>query len=108
MSSLNLKRFCSTKQIGSPGSLPLGRKNSYWLMTSLIFWRRTKTSCWFGSTVMEGRLDRQHSALDRQQRELALQAAGVAAQPAAARQDAVAGDDDRDRVGAQRAAGGAK
>jgi hypothetical protein len=38
---------------------------------------------------------------------LALEAAGVAAEGAAAAQDAVAGDDDRDRVGAERVARGA-
>ena len=47
-------------------------------------------------------------ALDREQQALALQAAGVAAQAAGAGEHAVARDDDRDRVGAQRAAGGAK
>src|SRR5690349_16485375 len=110
MSSLNLKRFCSTKQIGSPGVLPspAGRKNSYWLMTSLIFWRRTKTSCWFGSTVIGVRLDREHLPFDREQRALALQPARVAAQAARAGEHAVTGDDDRDRVGAQGPAGGAK
>jgi hypothetical protein len=37
MSSLNLKRFCSTKVIASPGvpSAP-GSENSYWLMTGRI------------------------------------------------------------------------
>src|SRR5918999_5088279 len=47
MSSLNLNRFCSTKQNGSPSS---GRLNSYWLMTSLNRWRRMNRSCSFGST----------------------------------------------------------
>ena len=47
-------------------------------------------------------------ALDPQQQLLALQAAGVAAEPAAGAQHPVAGHDDRDRVGAQRVAGGAR
>src|SRR3954452_12888624 len=52
MSSLNLKRFCSTKQNGSPGSSPsTGRENSYWLITGLMRWRSTKRSCAFGSTI---------------------------------------------------------
>src|SRR5215210_2105901 len=63
MSSLNLKRFCSTKQIGSPGDLPssAGRKNSYWLMTSLNRWSSRKRSCWFGSmtVLMTGTSSRQ-------------------------------------------------
>ncbi len=52
-------------------------------------------------------LERQLAALDLQQQVLALQAAGVAAEAARRVQDAVAGDDDGDRVGAQRVAGGA-
>src|SRR3712207_3720234 len=48
MSSLNLKRACSTKQNGGSSS---ASENSYWLMTSLMRWRRTKRSCWFASTV---------------------------------------------------------
>ena len=46
-------------------------------------------------------------ALELQQRFLHRQAAAVAAEGAAAAQDAVAGDDDRDRVGAAGGAGGA-
>src|ERR687885_542044 len=53
MSSLNLKRACSTKQTGSPGSPSgPGSEISYWLMTGRMRWRRTKRSCWFGSTVI--------------------------------------------------------
>ena len=46
-------------------------------------------------------------ALDLEQRDLAVQAAGVAGEAAARADDAVAGHHDRDRVGAERAAGGA-
>ena len=48
------------------------------------------------------------SALELQQVVLAVEAARVAAEAAAAAQHAVAGDDDRDRVGAERVAGGAR
>src|SRR4051794_2879432 len=61
MSSLNLKRFCSTKQIGSPGCpSPFGIENSYWLTIGRIRWRRMKTSCSLGSTrvAMGGRVGR--------------------------------------------------
>src|SRR3954447_1055319 len=53
MSSLNLKRACSTKQTGSPGapSAPAS-EISYWLITSRMRWRRTKRSCWLGSVAM--------------------------------------------------------
>jgi len=53
MSSLNLNRFCSTKQTGSPGS-PSGPATeiSYWLSTGRMRWRRTKRSCWLGSIAM--------------------------------------------------------
>ena len=47
------------------------------------------------------------AALDAQQGPLHRQAAAVAAEPAAGAQHAVAGDDDRDRVGAAGGAGGA-
>src|SRR3954471_12586836 len=51
MSSLNLNRFCSTKQNGWPGLSPSsGKENSYWLITHLKRWRRTKRSWAFGST----------------------------------------------------------
>jgi DNA-binding transcriptional ArsR family regulator len=52
-------------------------------------------------------LAREDDALDLEQRDLAVQAAGVAGEAAARADDAVAGHHDRDRVGAQRAAGGA-
>src|ERR1700678_3933345 len=45
-------------------------------------------------------------AFDLEQHALALHSAAVAAEPAAGVQHAVAGDDDRDRVGAERVAGG--
>ena len=48
MSSLNLNRFCSTKQNAWPSS---GSENSYWLMTSVNFCLRVNRSCLFGSTV---------------------------------------------------------
>src|SRR5258705_10593851 len=48
MSSLNLKRACSTNANGSPSS---SRANSYWLMTMRMRWRRKKRSCWLGSTA---------------------------------------------------------
>src|SRR6185295_13421249 len=47
MSSLNVNRFCSTKQ---KGSSPSASENSYRLTTGANRWRRTKLSCWFGST----------------------------------------------------------
>ena len=47
-------------------------------------------------------------ALDAEQRALGVQSAGVAAQPSAAGEHAVAGNDDRDRIGSQRVAGGAE
>src|SRR5262245_55187845 len=47
MSSLNVNRFCSTKQNGSS---PSASENSYRLTTGANRWRRTKLSCWFGST----------------------------------------------------------
>src|SRR3954451_9823451 len=46
MSSLNVNRFCSTKQNGSS---PSASENSYRLTTGANRWRRTKLSCWFGS-----------------------------------------------------------
>src|SRR5439155_22967208 len=52
MSSLNLNRFCSTKQNGLP-PLPLrfGTLNSYWLTIGRMRWRRRNRSCWLGSTA---------------------------------------------------------
>src|SRR3712207_3435628 len=47
MSSLKLKRFCSTKHTGWPS----GSVNSYWLTTGRMRWRRRKTSCSFGWTT---------------------------------------------------------
>ncbi len=52
-------------------------------------------------------LARDDDALDLEQRHLAVQAAGVAGEAPARADHAVARHDDRDRVGAQRAAGGA-
>ena len=51
MSSLNLKRFCSTKHTGSPGSPSgPGRVNSYWFTIGRMRWRSTNWSWSFGST----------------------------------------------------------
>jgi EmrB/QacA subfamily drug resistance transporter len=60
-----------------------------------------------GAAAPAGALAGEDDALDLEQRDLALQAAGVAGEAAAGADDAVAGHHDRDRVGAQRAAGGA-
>src|SRR3954453_23638073 len=53
MSSLNLKRACSTKQTGSAGSPSSpGSEISYWFRTGRMRCRRMKRSCVFGSTAM--------------------------------------------------------
>src|SRR4051794_17581988 len=49
MSSLNVKRFCSTKQTGSPSV----SVNSYWLTIGRMRWRRRKVSCSFGLTTRQ-------------------------------------------------------
>jgi hypothetical protein len=60
-----------------------------------------------GAAAPPGALARQGDALDLEQGHLAVQAAGVAGEAPGGSDHAVAGHDDRDRVGAQGAARGA-
>src|SRR4051794_19144295 len=71
------------------------------MLGTQLFWGANPRAPIGGSALTELGLQR---ALQLEQRALALGAAGVAAQLAPRRPDAVAGDHDRDRVTAQRRA----